>query len=205
VLVTIAVLFLTFLASTPQQAALHALYAPKGHEIIVTRTDVVGRYATVLTRGGLMEGSAVTEPILVERFSFGWQALDILYFRCRLDAHSISGGDNARLMLGMPKPYDDRPCRGGWNDAGSIADVEAVRRQMGGRLTPYVVISGIYAVGGWYGSGGGETLFRKDGAIWRRIAGGGGEMGVDEMREYGVPQSAWCAFGIYGATCPHKN
>ncbi|HLJ84137.1 MAG TPA: hypothetical protein VKT51_08205 [Candidatus Eremiobacteraceae bacterium] len=192
-------------ASSPQQAALNALYQPKGTVAVVERMNVVGRYAAVLTHGGLMEGSAVIEPILVERFSFGWQALDVLYFQCQIDGHGISRGDGARLMRSLPAPKNDRPCRGVRNDSGPVQDIEAIRRQMDGRLIPYVVVSANYAIGGWYGGGGGATLFKKRVGGWHRIAGGGGAIGVAEMREYGVPQSDWCAFGIYDAICPHKS
>jgi hypothetical protein len=197
-------LFASF-GPSPQQAALNALYQPNGNIAIVERMNLVGRYAAVLTRGGQMEGSTVTWPILVEHFSFGWQALDALNFRCRLDEHGISSGDKTQLMRGMPQPQDDWPCIGVGKDAGPVPDVEAIRRTMRFPLIPYVVVVGTYAIGQWYGGGGGETLFRKGCGTWRRIAGGGGAMGISEMRQYGVPRSAWCAFGIYDAVCPHKN
>ncbi len=201
----IAFLSLANFASTPQQAALNALYQPKGHAAVVERINIVGRFAAVLPHGGLMEGSAVTDAILVERFSFGWQALDVLYFWYRLDSHGISSRDKAKLLLGMPKPENSLPPRGVWSDSGPTPDVEAIRRKMRGPLVPYVVVSGAYALGEWYGGGGGQTLFKKGNGDWRRVAGGGGAMGTSEMREHGVPQSAWCAFGIYDAPCPHKN
>ena len=145
-------LFASF-GSSPQQAALNALYQPKGNIAVVERMNFVGRYAAVLTRGGLMEGSTVTWPILVEHFSFGWQALDVLNFRCRLDEHAISSGDKAQLMRGMPKPQDDGPCTGFRKDAGPVADVEAIRPTLRFPLVPDVVVSGRYAIGEWYGGG----------------------------------------------------
>lgn len=204
-LALIALLALTPFASTPALAAIHALYAPKGQSVVVQRINVVGRYATVVSRGGQMESRAVTEPILVEHFSFGWQALEMINFQCRLDGHAISARDKALLMRAMPKPEDDRPCKGISEDAGPTADVEAVRRQMHGPLVPHVVANGDFALGEWYGAGGGESLFKKLGGGWHRIAGGGGAMGTADMKKYGVPSSAWRAFGIYDAKCPSKH
>lgn len=191
-------------AQTPEAAAIHALYAVKNATLAVERTNVVGRYAAVLVRGGLMESSPVTSPILVERFSFGWQALDVLNFQCRLDAHVTGAKDAANLMRGFPKLRDDRPCRGVQRDVGPQADVDAVRKQMGGPLTPWVVVSGAFALGQWYGGGGGETLFKRTSGNWKRVTSGGGAMGVIELKKYGVPPSAWCPFGAWDATCPAK-
>jgi hypothetical protein len=191
-------------AATPEGAAMRALYAPKNSKIVIERSQIAGRYATVLTRGGLMESSPVNEPILVEHFSFGWQALDILNFRCRLDQHAISDRDKELLMRGMPRPRDDRPCRGEGRDAGPQTDVDAIREQMHGPLVPSAVISGNYALGDWYGGGGGQSLYKKSDGHWRLLSDGGGLIGVADMRKYGVPKSAWCALGIYGANCSRK-
>jgi len=148
-----------------------------------------------------MEGSLVTAAVLVKRFSFGWQALDLLNFRCRLESHELSKDVEARLMHGMPQPQDDRPCRGLPHDVGPEADVEAVRRLMRRPFVPYVAASGEWAMGGWYGAGGGESLYEKRGGRWQLVESGGGAMNVDYMRKYGVPQSDWCEFGIVDATC----
>ena len=77
-----------------------------------------------------------------------------------------------------------------------------VRRSMPGPLVPYVVVSGRWALGEWYGTGGGQSLYRLHANGWRVVASGGGAMGVSEMRAYGVPRSAWCKFGIYDVKCP---
>jgi hypothetical protein len=44
-----------------------------------------------------------------------------------------------------------------------------VRRLMRGPLVPAVVVSGSWAIGEWYGAGGGETLFRRRDGRWTRI------------------------------------
>lgn len=192
-------------AATPQRAVTNMFQYPGMGRVVVTRTNVVGQYATVMTRGGVMEGSAVTAPFLIEHFSFGWQPVDLLNYSCVLGWRGVSRRELLRLMQGMPLPEKvHRKCVGVTNDAGPAAQVEALRKMMRGPLVPYVVISGNFAMGGWYGAGGGETLFERFGGQWRQISEGGGAMGVEDVRRYGVPQSAWCAFGIYNAKCASK-
>ena len=188
-------------AATPQQAAIATVYRVPHARIVVVRTNVAGRYATVVTRGGMMEGSPATAAILVQRFSFGWQPLESLDFRCRLDAHDIPPPTKQRLMAGMPPPQVERSCSGEARDSGPPAQVEAVRRQMQGPLVPQVTIAGRYALGQWYGAGGGQWLFASRGGSWHFVAGGGGAMGVREMRRYHVPSSAWCTFHLPDAHC----
>jgi hypothetical protein len=189
-------------AATPVAAATH-LFSPETTRYTILRVNVAGSYATVLTRGFRIEGAPENAPILVEHFSFGWQALESLDFQCRLDAHRISDADKRRLMAGMPKPQNDRPCRpsgGDRHDEGAQADVDAIREQMNG-LVPSVTIVGNYAIGEWYGGGGGQQLYRHQAGRWVRMAGGGGAMGTDEMIAYHVPKSAWCKLGVYNAKC----
>ena len=189
-------------AATPQKAALGALYPVR--PTVVVRTNVAGRYATVLIRGAMLEGSPIDAPILVERFSFGWQPIEVVNFVCRLQTHAISPRDQQRLMLGMPPPHTpppDRVCGEDDTDAGPVPQIEAVRRLMQGPMTPTVTVAGGYALGHWYGNGGGMTLFALRAGSWHRLTGGGGALGVSEMRRYHVPQSAWCTFRIYDAPC----
>ena len=189
-------------AATPQRAALGAVSSVRPS--VVVRTNVAGRYATVLIRGAILEGSPIDAPILVERFSFGWQALEVVNFPCRLQTHAISPRDQQRLMLGMPPPRPstpDRVCGEDDNDVGPVPQVEAVRRVMQGPLVPTVIVADGYALGQWYGAGGGQSLFQRRGGTWQRLTGGGGAFGVAEMRRYRVPQSVWCTFRIHDAPC----
>lgn len=188
-------------SSTPQGAAMQALYFGSGKPRVVKRLNLIGPWAAVLTSGGVMESNPVTSPILVRHFSFGWQALALLNFRCNLDAQALGARVDAALMAGMPVPHDDRPCKGALRDAGPSEQIEAVRRLMLGPLIPSVVVSGEWAIGEWYGAGGGRDLFRLRGGTWVLTADGGGAMGVAEMRTHGVPESDWCKFGIYDAHC----
>jgi hypothetical protein len=201
----LAVVMTAWAFATPQEGALRTVGFRMEPPPVVVRVNVTGRYATVLTRGGAMEGSSVAAPILLEHFSFGWQPLDLLNFRCRLDGHDLGAKTNALLMRGMPKPEDDRPCNEKDQDVGLASDVEAVRWLMRGPLVPFVILSNEWAMGQWYGAGGGESLFRLRNGAWTFVTGGGGAMGTNEMRKYGVPQATWCVFGIYDADCGRKK
>jgi hypothetical protein len=53
----------------------------------------------------------------------------------------------------------------------------------------------------WHGAGGGEALYHEREGQWRLVENGGGAMGVNYMRKYGVLQAAWCKFGILDAKC----
>ena len=99
-------------STTAQGVALGAMYTEAKNPAVVKRINAVGTFATVLTAGGRIEGQPATEAILVERFSFGWQALVLLNSQCELAALRLGRSAEDALMLGMPQPEDDRPCKG---------------------------------------------------------------------------------------------
>ena len=86
--ILLAVVTLQTFSDTPEGAALQAVYGLEQRPV-VERMNVAGSYAAVLISGGMMEGAPISAPILVEHFSFGWQALDLLNFRCRLQSHGL--------------------------------------------------------------------------------------------------------------------
>jgi len=186
---------------TPQRAVIAVLGGPHVRAI---RTNIVGRYAAVLTRGGIIEGADVTWAILAEHFSFGWQPLDALNFSCNLNDHPISARDKKALMLGMPRMKEEGPCRGYSGDAGPRADVESIRQMMISVFIPSVRVSGQFALGHWYGGGGGERLFQRVGGKWQSIAGGGGAMDAEDLGRYGVPRMTQCFFIVDDPKCPKK-
>ena len=202
----LALLTIHSFAPTPERAVLQIVYSRSKTPVTVRRVNVVGSYATVLTSGGMMESSPLTEAILVQRFSFGWQPLDALDFRCRLRDHALSKFTETQLMRGMPQVSedDDRACEG-LKDAGPRNDVESVRRLMDGPLVPSVIVSGDWAVADWYGAGGGRSLWQRRSGKWHLVQDGGGELGVSEMLHHGVPRADWCTFGIYNANCPKAH
>lgn len=185
-------------APTPQRAVVQTF----GPAVRVIRTNVVGRYATVASRGAVIEGEPLTDAILLEHFEFGWQPLEILNVRCRLDTHALSADVNRRLMTGMPPPQAEPLCSGATRDVGPADAVAAIRMQMRGPFVPAVAVAGRFAIGSWYGAGGGESLFGRDAGGWVRLTDGGGAMDADIMRQNGVPRNAWCTLGISDAGCP---
>ncbi len=189
-------------ATTAQEAALRTVAFGTKKPPIVRRTNRDGRYAVVLTGGGLMESAPVTAPILVERFSFGWQAIDLVSSQCQLEAYGVSPDATAILLRGMPVSRNQLDCKPA-RDSGPPAEVEAVRSLMRGPLVPYVAVSGDWALGEWYGAGGGQSLYHRTSGGWKLVTSGGGALGTDGVRAYGVPSSHWCALHIYNATCPH--
>ena len=197
-----ALLTIHSFAPNPERAVLQIVYSRSKTPVAIRRVNVVGSYATVLTSGGMMESSPVSEAILVQHFSFGWQALDALNVRCRLHDHALGARIERALMIGMPKPGADSigMCEG-LRDAGPASDVEQVRALVDGPLVPYVIVSNGWAMAQWYGAGGGMSLWQKHAGHWRLVQGGGGALGTSEMREHGVPKSDWCKFGIVDAKC----
>ncbi len=179
------------IAATAQAAALFALEPRVAPTVI--RVNVAGRYATVLISGGKMEGSFVDAPILVEHFSFGWQALTLVNDGCDLPQGGPSS-QTAILLRGMPRLPTYRGACLRLYDFGPIADVEAIRERLRGPLVPYVVVQGAFALGDWYGAGGGQNLYHRENGNWTRIAGGGGAMNVSELRRLGVPLRTACNF-----------
>lgn len=181
-------------AATPERAALRAVGFVSQPKVV--RVNRAGRFATVLTRGGLMESQPVREPIFVERFTRGWQALSTIYSQCDLRQMRtlVGDADATRLMSRMPAPTPDRASCVAIGDSGSAADVVAVRAQMRGPLIPYVLVSRDWALGEWYGAGGGSSLFRRTGTRWTLVAGGGGSLDIDILRRHGVPLADACRF-----------
>jgi len=195
-----ALAFAIGIAATPQQAAIDATVGDPRTKAI--RTNVVGNVALVRVQGGMDEGVPISGSILVQHFSFGWQALDYVDDACVLFARGLSYRIMNRLMIGQSLRTRRSACREHIDlDGGPQADVAAVREMMPGPFVPTVIVSGRYAVGTRYGFGGGQSVFMRAGASWRRIGGAGGAMGVAELNRLGVPMPAICAFHTYDATC----
>jgi hypothetical protein len=179
-------------AATPQRAALDVF----GPRATVTRTNIAGPYAIVFTSGGSIEEQPDHTPLLLKHFSFGWQPLHFVDALCDLEGDAISPVERKRLRVGVVDRPRREKCSGQGRDIGSAADVEAIRRLSDGPLTPYVAVSGDYGFLSWYGAGGGEDLFKRNGRAWKLIVGGGGAFTQAEARSYGVPTSAARVFGL---------
>jgi hypothetical protein len=188
--------------NSPQTAVLTAVYAPAGKIVTISRTNIVGRYATVRLRGAFIAGESADAAILLEHFSFGWQPIESLNFRGRLDGHAIPAADKVRLMDGMPamQPGDAADRR----DVGAASDVESARLLSDQEFTPYVRVSGRYALVASYGGGGGEFVVRRVAKGWQLVAEGGGPASAEILRERGVPQATICALRVLAAECASR-
>ena len=190
-----------YFASTPTRAVLQR-FTSADRPATVIRSNVAGHYATVLLRDGIVEGSPLTEAVLVERFAFGGQPLTIVDTPCVFAKRDIGPEIVVRLTHGMPPVSKSGPCaRDDRRDAGSTADVEAVRRLMIGPLVPWVSVSGAYAAGHWYGAGGGGQIFRRAANGWTPIGGSGGSTGFEDLRHIGVPARDACRLGFTSPAC----
>jgi len=179
---------------TPEAAAVHVLQ--QAGPVAVVRVNIAGRFAAVQTRGGVIESTPVDEALLLERFSFGWQPLDVIEAQCTLTGRNIDAATRRALLRGIPAPHHPQwaHCSEPSHDVGPPEEVDAVRHQMKYVLVPFVIVSGRYALGQWYGFGGGETIFRFERGTWHIIAGGGGAHRPEELRALGVSESALRAF-----------
>ncbi len=158
----------------------------------LTRFESLGDSSVVSFEHGLVEGRTVKGQLLLRRFDFGWQTIDIALpaFRMAdLEGHGISVG-NAALLLGV-NPGRGNPSRHFCSaDFAKSNDVTAVRKLMLSR--PDEAIGGIeiasgYAVAYWWGNGGGADVFAQQSGTWRRLAGGGGVIDAAVLEKLGAP------------------
>ncbi len=156
------------------------------------------RYALLHYSGAKIEGWPATGQILVEKFAFGWQAIDINIIGaltvCSVRAHQISQQDFSRLRGALDATRHDCPsgADSDQSDFGSAADVSAVRALMVGKpeIVPFVRVVENYAYAAWFGAGSGENFYKKTAGVWKMFAGGGGAYQSSELhKQYGVPLS----------------
>ncbi len=167
----------------------------------VDRINASGDFALARVSGVSIESFNLRSPILLKRFSFGWQVLATITAACELAELGVPDPTITLLAQGMSLPEDTQDCHGpGFvPDMGSITDVESIRQLMGmGVFHPYVVVVGDYAVAEWYGAGGGETFFKRSGKRWTRFT-GGGAYSAQGLISGGMPRAAACkVIGIIG-------
>ncbi len=191
---------LTFTGATPQKAAL----AVAGGSAL--RSNVDAPYATVLTRGGI---------VLLQHFSFGWQALEFLHDRC--DLMSVPRFDVPKLMQGMPPVAIYRSECLRTVDNGPANEIDTVRSLVGKPYVASVIVSGDWAVSRsytapangahfdarfyWYHGGGAELLFHKTNGSWHLAGGNDGALTAQEINAAGAPHDEMCAFHLYNMAC----
>lgn len=182
---------------TPQAGALAFLQPRPGVHAgvrIIARTP---NYAVLQFRHAEIEGQIAAGQILVKRFPFGWQAIDLssgpALTVCSVRAH-VSAADLTGLRSVLSSSTADCPTGddADQRDAGPASDVSAVRALMAGasEIVPYVRVVQNYAFLEWVGNGGGENFYKKTANGWKMFAGGGGAYQSYELHaHYGVPLS----------------
>ena len=179
--------------ATAREAALHYLLPARGFRLLSTR--VAGRFAIVRFAGALMEGDPRwADGLIIERFPFGWQVVDILRTAC-LGARGATRSEIAALRASNLPAYRDftgRPCSDR-TDRGPHADVVAVRSLYREPFTvPFVRVLGNYALLDWTLPGGGQAAVIRRAGRWRVVGSGGGTMNATTLYSYGVPLREAC-------------
>ncbi len=184
---------------TPQAGALAFLRPTPDRAQPVVRVDVqTPRYALVQYGHAKIEGWASAGQILVERFAFGWQAIDISNIgeitTCSVLTHGIPQSDYSRLRGALSVAPSNCPTGADpdQRDVGPAADVSAVRALMisSSEIVPFVRVVENYAFAPWFGAGGGENFYKKTASGWNKIGGRGGAYQSSELHKlYGVPLS----------------
>jgi hypothetical protein len=134
----------------------------------ITATHVNGNVAVVSFYHAKIEGADFSGRLLLRHYPFGWQAV------------SMAGGNIAFNAASL-------------HDTGATADVDAIRAKMATLyrreiIGPVRVVQN-YAIANWWGTGGGQALFRKSGSGWSVVTAGGGALGPSDLRRYGVPSN----------------
>jgi len=184
-------------ASTPLEAAQRFLRTTiYNKNAIVSVQRQTSKYALIGYKNATVEGSDSPRQLLAERFPFGWQLLDISVDRilntCQLRQRGVPASVVAsfRSFVSVSRPGKALDCSLNFADVGSAKDVAAIRLQLAPQnllISPVRAIRG-YALASWFGSGGGESFFKKMKTGWKWIGGGGGAAAVSDLVSYGIPE-----------------
>jgi hypothetical protein len=159
----------------------------------LTRIATVGTFAVVSFQHGTLEATDFSGQILLQRFPFGWQAIDVSRSLTTedLEAHGVSASD-ASLLLNRSVPEKGMharasPCAA---DVGTRADVAAVRQLLLYRqneaILQVTIVSG-FALAAWAGNGGGMDVLAERSGTWRDLAGGGGAVNAADLEKLEIP------------------
>lgn len=188
---------------TPASAVQAIYHSSDLHATVDVRSStVLERFAVVIVRGTPMDEPGRGTPLLLQRFSFGWQPVALARFTCDLDGRGITAQDKAKLAAGLNLANAaDQSCEKE-RDRGSAADIAAIRRQMNGPVVPYVLVADGYAFAPEYGDSGGCGLFRKAGDRWEIIGACKGALTPGVVARYHIPLRTQCSLGLAQAGCP---
>jgi len=174
-------------------------------KVQVLSSTVLANVAVVVIRGTPMDDADRGTPLLLQRFSFGWQPVSVVDAPCDLDRRGITASDEAKLAAGIHLASNSAERCASERDRGSAEDVAAIRRQMFGPVVPFVIVDDGYAFAPEYGDGGGCGLFRKTSDGWEQIGGCKGALTPGVVEQYRIPLNTQCTLGIAETGCPRKR
>jgi hypothetical protein len=168
-------------------------FFPNTSHVEIDGSRTAGRFSVATFQHGQIEGRFANQQLLLEKFDFGWQVIELSHgsrFTTRdLQLHGISAAD-ARELLHGNIPGRSFWCSSDCKDHGPSNDIEEVRKLMlyfqGEAIGPVKVDSG-WALLNWRDRGGGQALFAKRGGQWERISEGGGCLQLSDLEKYGMP------------------
>lgn len=176
-------------AQTPQDALAGAYFWKYTTLGKIEKLDNLA-LARVITR---IEGELQKTVVLLQRYPFGWQMIAMngpSIEPCQLKARGADANAIAYFSstFGLaPNKSDD--CASAPVDVGPGSDVTAIRALLAKKnlFIPSVHVVQGWALGNWYGAGGGQELYKKSNGTWSRVAGGGGAFDAGLLEQKGVP------------------
>lgn len=182
--------------SAAEAAAMRAVHGSR-----VEHTTVSGNFAVVSVTDGRLENAGLRTPLLLERFRFGWQPIELLDTQCpvrarihdELQLRALLNGFHITRGTACTEPIDSGPS----------GDIEAIRAAMT-KFVPFVHVADGYALAQWELPGGGVALYRKTGDSWKQLVSTGGALGVSDAEQFGIPKPVACKLGFPDAKerCP---
>ncbi len=180
--------------ASPRQAATNFLRP--GRALRIERTNLAGDLAVVRFSGAAMEGDdGWNGVLLIQRFPFGWQIVDLLAADCSLSARHLPRATVKQLSAGIPLAHaasSDARCSY-VPDRGPVRDIVAIRSlHRGSYIVERVRVVGDYAAFDWFLPGGGESALARRGSAWIAVTSGGGVFGASDLVAKGIPRAAAC-------------
>jgi len=155
---------------------------------------MAGPFSVATFQHGLMEATFIDAQLMLQRFGFGWQVIDLSKHRrfttSDILSYGVSQAEAKKLLHGIvPGSTRLNACNPAclW-DRADPRDVEEIRKMMlgeQGQAIGPVVVDTDWAMLGWWGEGGGEVLFTKHDQRWKKVTGGGGCIETRDLQKAG--------------------
>ncbi|MBV8244367.1 MAG: hypothetical protein JOZ38_00445 [Candidatus Eremiobacteraeota bacterium] len=147
----------------------------------------------VAQASGILESYHFHGEVLLERFSFGWQVIDLDIHgisHCMLTSHGAPGAVASRLAS---QRFELSYCGIDQRDYGAQNDIDSVRRLAQSEYdeaVSSVIVWKDVAVINWWGAGGGMGTYHRVSGAWKHTGSGGGCLPAATISEmYGMPVS----------------